>query len=172
MTEKPTRSVPTARRTAQHLRFSKGDDAYEHSCILTLLSSLGPLHFVLADTSSPHGSDATLRVWVRCPRASNGPLPRRSNLVGYVRWHARSDSSFPSFRQSFQQLSVRRSATLPSGRERTEKMAQLSTRPEGRPLPYRGKALSDGIRTPQTPRAAKVRRPRFDLRSRTHCYAI
>ena len=25
-----------------------------------LLSSLGPLHFVLADTSSPHGSDATL----------------------------------------------------------------------------------------------------------------
>jgi hypothetical protein len=53
-------SVPTAKRTAQHPRFSNGDDAYEHSCILTLLSSLGPLHFVLADTSSPHGSDATL----------------------------------------------------------------------------------------------------------------
>ena len=52
--------MPTARRTAQHLRFSKGDDAYEHLCILTLLSSLGPLRFVLADTPSPRGSDATL----------------------------------------------------------------------------------------------------------------
>jgi hypothetical protein len=60
MTEKPTRSVPTARRTAQHLRFSKGDDACEHSYILTLLSSLGPLHFVLVDAPSPRGSDATL----------------------------------------------------------------------------------------------------------------
>ena len=60
MTEEPTRSVPTAGRTAQQLRFSKGDDAYEHSCILTLLSSLGPLHFVLADTPSPRGSDVTL----------------------------------------------------------------------------------------------------------------
>src|SRR6202035_4105641 len=34
------------------------------------------------------------RVWVHCPRASNGLLPRRSNLVGYVRWGARSDQ-FP-----------------------------------------------------------------------------
>jgi hypothetical protein len=25
-----------------------------------------------------------LRAWVHCPRASNGLLPRRSNLVGYV----------------------------------------------------------------------------------------
>src|SRR5438094_4824842 len=32
-----------------------------------------------------------LRMWVHCPRASNGLLPRRSNLVGYVRWDARSD---------------------------------------------------------------------------------
>jgi 6-phosphogluconolactonase len=36
-------------------------------------------------------------VWVHCPRASNGPLPRRSNLVGYVRWddgtHGLIDSS-------------------------------------------------------------------------------
>ena len=34
------------------------------------------------------------RVWVHCPRASNGLLPPRSYLVGYMRWHARSDSSF------------------------------------------------------------------------------
>ena len=33
-----------------------------------------------------------LWVWVHCPRASNGLLPPRSNLVGYVRWYARSDS--------------------------------------------------------------------------------
>ena len=33
-----------------------------------------------------------LRVWVHCPRASNGLLPPRSNPVGYVRWYARSDS--------------------------------------------------------------------------------
>src|ERR1700722_12022862 len=33
-----------------------------------------------------------LRVWVHCPRASNGLLPPRSYLVGYVRWYARSDS--------------------------------------------------------------------------------
>src|SRR5882762_2548750 len=30
-------------------------------------------------------------MWVHCPRASNGLLPRRSNLVGYVRWDAQSD---------------------------------------------------------------------------------
>ena len=36
-----------------------------------------------------------LRVWVHCPRASNGLLPPRSYLVGYVRWHARSDSVSP-----------------------------------------------------------------------------
>src|ERR1700722_15990560 len=33
-----------------------------------------------------------LRVWVHCPRASNGLLPPRSYLVSYVRWYARSDS--------------------------------------------------------------------------------
>src|ERR1700746_1154817 len=35
-----------------------------------------------------------LRMWVHCPRASNGLSPRRSNLVGYVRWDAQSDQ-FP-----------------------------------------------------------------------------
>src|SRR5258708_5933066 len=56
-----------------------------------------------------------LRVWVHCPRASNGLLPPRSYPVGYMRWYAWSDSGFvppSSFRQSFQQLSVRRSANL------------------------------------------------------------
>jgi hypothetical protein len=31
-----------------------------------------------------------LRMWVHCPRALNGLLPRRSNLVGYARWDARN----------------------------------------------------------------------------------
>src|SRR5882724_1685919 len=39
-------------------------------------------------------SSNSFEVWVHCPRASNGLLPRRSNLVGYVRWDARSDQ-FP-----------------------------------------------------------------------------
>ena len=43
------------------------------------------------------------RVWVHCQRASNGLLPRRSNLLGYVRWDARSDR-FLLARQSVQQL--------------------------------------------------------------------
>ena len=60
MTEHRLRSVPTARRTTQHLRFSGIDDACEHLCILTFLPSLGPLHIVLVDTPSPRGSDATL----------------------------------------------------------------------------------------------------------------
>ena len=50
---------------------------------------------VSASCSQMHRSLAVamprLRVWVHCPRASNGLLPRRSNLVGYVRWDGRSD---------------------------------------------------------------------------------
>src|SRR6266404_2745933 len=91
MNENPEASVLTAKRAAQHVRLSRANDAYEHLCILTLLPSLAPLHLMLADTPWPHGSDALLRMWVHCPRASNGLLPRRSNLVGYVRWDARSD---------------------------------------------------------------------------------
>jgi len=45
------------------------------------------IHRPLAVLVSP------LRVWVHCPRASNGSLPPRSNLVGYVRWDGRSDRS-------------------------------------------------------------------------------
>src|SRR6266699_1093578 len=41
-------------------RLSSADDAYERLCILTVLSSLGPLHLMLADESSPRSSDATL----------------------------------------------------------------------------------------------------------------
>src|SRR5215469_3612607 len=35
----------------------------------------------------------TSRLWVHCPRASDGLLPPRLYLVGYVRWDARSSHS-------------------------------------------------------------------------------
>jgi len=60
MTKEPEASVLTARRAAQHVRLSSRDDAYEHLCILTLPSSLGPLRPMLADTPWPHGFGATL----------------------------------------------------------------------------------------------------------------
>jgi hypothetical protein len=91
MKEDPEASVLTARRAAQHVRLSRANDAYEHLCILTLLSSLAPLHLMLADTPWPHGFGATLANVGPLSEGSNGLLPRRSNLVGYVRWDARSD---------------------------------------------------------------------------------
>ena len=66
MTEEQEASVLTARRAAQHFRLSSADDAYEHLCILTLLSSLAPLHLMLADTPWPRGFGAIL--------ANVGPL--------------------------------------------------------------------------------------------------
>src|SRR6516164_5563339 len=94
MTAELGTAVLTARRTAQHIRLSESNDAYEHLCILTLTTKPRPvsalcwqIHPLLAVRVPP------LRVWVHCPRASNGLLPRRSNLVGYVRWDERSDQS-------------------------------------------------------------------------------
>ena len=66
MTEEPEASVLTATRATQHVRLFRANDAYEHSRILTVLSSLGPLHLMLADAPWPHGFGATL--------ANVGPL--------------------------------------------------------------------------------------------------
>jgi len=92
MTADTRAAVLTARRAAQHFRLSVPHDAYEYLCILSLLPEPSPvsalcwqMHRLLTVLVS------LLRVWVHCPRASNGPLPRRSNLVGYVRWDAQSD---------------------------------------------------------------------------------
>jgi hypothetical protein len=62
MTGKLEAPVPAAKRATQHVRLSYSNDAYEHSCILTLLSSLAPLHLMLADAPSPHGPGANLSV--------------------------------------------------------------------------------------------------------------
>ena len=90
MTADARAAVLTARRAAQHFRLSVPHDAYEYLCILTILPEPRPvsalcwqIHRCLA-VSVP-----LLRVWVHCPRASNGPLPRRSYLVGYAQWDAR-----------------------------------------------------------------------------------
>src|SRR5260370_19392410 len=62
-----------------------------------------------------------LRMWVHCPRASNGLLPRRSNLVGYVRWDAQSDrfppcqTIIPTAFRSQSGLPVNRSTRLGAG---------------------------------------------------------
>ena len=60
MAEDPEASARTARRAAQHFRLSSADDAYEHLYILTIRSSLGPLHRMLADTPLPRGFGAAL----------------------------------------------------------------------------------------------------------------
>src|SRR5258707_6730855 len=106
MTENPEASVLTAKRAPQHIRLSRANDAYEHLCILTLLPSLAPSTLCWQIHRGLTVSVPLLRMWVHCPRASNGLLPRRSNLVGYVRWDAQSDR-FLLARQSFQQLSGR-----------------------------------------------------------------
>jgi hypothetical protein len=87
MTEEQEASVLTARRATQHIRLSSADDAYEHLCILTVLSSLGPLRLMLADASSPRGSDATLAsvgtLSEGFERSVASPLqPRRLRVTG------------------------------------------------------------------------------------------
>ena len=103
MTEEPEASVLTARRAPQHVRLSSADDAYEHLCILTLLPSLAPLHLMLADTSSPRGSDATLASVGTLSEGFERLVASPLYLVGYVRWDARSDR-FLLVKRSFQQL--------------------------------------------------------------------
>jgi hypothetical protein len=92
MTADARAAVLTARRAAQHFRLSVPHDAYEYLCILAILSEPRP---VSASCWQIHRLLTVLvpllRVWVHCPRASNGPLPRRSYLVGYAQWDARFD---------------------------------------------------------------------------------
>ena len=69
----PKTSALIAKRAAQHVRLSRANDAYERLCILTVLSSLAPLHLMLADTSLPRGFGAAL--------ASVGTLSKGSRTV-------------------------------------------------------------------------------------------
>jgi len=71
-------------------------DACEHSCILTLLSSLGPLRRMLADTPLPHGSGANLAIVGPLSEGFGRIVASSPCLVGYVRWDARSNQAPPS----------------------------------------------------------------------------
>src|SRR5207302_10697285 len=92
MTAESKAAVLTARRAAQHIRPFKPNDAYEYLCILTVLPEPSPISALCWQIHRPLAVQVPLlRVWVHCPRASNGLLPRRSNLVGYVQWDAQFD---------------------------------------------------------------------------------
>ena len=126
MTEDWTASVPTASRAPQHVRLFPVDDAYEHLCILTLLPSLGPLHLMLADALSPHGSNATLASVGTLSEGFERFVTSPLYLVGYVRWDARSDQS--SFvKQSLQQLSGRKSRNRLLGDQSARGIQQQQT---------------------------------------------
>jgi hypothetical protein len=106
MTADERAAVLTARRAAQHFRLSVPHDAYECLCILIISTKPSP---VSALCSQIHRRLAVLvpiflQLWVHCPRASNGLLPRRSNLVGYAQRDARFDRSSLS-NNHYQQLS-------------------------------------------------------------------
>ncbi|SRR6266550_5582701 len=111
MTDQPEASVLTATRAAQHFRLFRANDAYEHLCILTVLSSLGPLHLhlMLADTSLPRGSDATLAsvgtLSEGFERSVASPLqPRRLRAMGRT---VRSISSWSDNHSDSFQVAVR-----------------------------------------------------------------
>src|SRR5258708_14476067 len=85
------------RRAPQHVRLFEADDACKHLCILTNTTKPSPFS---ALCSQIHRRLAVLvpssHLWVHCPRASNGLLPRRSYLVGYAQWEAHTAlSPFP-----------------------------------------------------------------------------
>ena len=96
--------VLTARRAPQHIRLFCVDDAYRHLCVLAIPPSLAPSpRYARSCTASSRLRCHSLRVWVHCPRASDGLLSPRPYLVGYAQWDARSDQ-FLLVRQSLQQL--------------------------------------------------------------------
>ena len=140
MTENPEASVLTATRAAQHFRLFRANDAYEHLCILTVLSSLAPLHLMLADTPWPHGFGATLTnvgpLSEGFERSVASPLqPRRLCAMGRT---VRSISSLSDNHSNSFQVAVRLahhpSRTVDCHRRRRESQAIRSAmRPWARP---------------------------------------
>ena len=77
--------------------------------------------------------------------------PARGRSVNSARYCLESSIEPDNSRKTrFSSLCSRIVGNPSLGQGGKAKMAQVSTRPEGGPLPYRGKALSDGIRTPET----------------------
>ena len=105
MTGKLRVPVPSAKRATQHIRLPNDNDAYKHSYILAIPSSLAPLRpyagrYAVASRLQRQSCDCG----IHCSRASDGLLPPRPYLVGCVRWDARSNQAHLLVRQSLQQL--------------------------------------------------------------------
>ena len=92
----------------------------------------------------------TLRLWVRCPRASDGLFPLRLHLVGYVRWDARSNPVHLLLDNRYQQLqlysSQRSINSEVAGRNKSERQdsPEIDRGGSSRFYPSMGKAESQG----------------------------
>src|SRR5260370_22048 len=84
--------APTAKKAPQHIKLSRIDGAYEHLCVLPLLSSLAPLPFYASrcTVASRFRRRSCERGYI-FPRAPEQFVTSPLCLVGYVRWDARSD---------------------------------------------------------------------------------
>src|SRR5215472_3033904 len=107
MTGKAFSSRTHSERATQHIRLPSFYDAYRHSYILTIPSSLAPLRryagrYALASQFERQPCDCG----IHCSRASDGLLPLRPYLVGYVRWDARSNQVHLLLDNRFQQLQL------------------------------------------------------------------
>ena len=82
-----------------------------------LLSSLGPLHLMLADALSPHGSNATLASVGTLSEGFERFVTSPLYLVGYVRWDARSDRVPPLQTIIFSSFTGRTKVCRPTARK-------------------------------------------------------
>src|SRR5215469_13361570 len=107
MTGKASSSRAHSQRATQHIRLPCLHDAYEHSFILTMPSSLAPLRLYAGRyaVASRFGRQPC-GCGIHCSRASDGLLPLRLYLVGYVRWDARSNPVHLLLDNRYQQLQL------------------------------------------------------------------
>src|SRR6266478_4074451 len=87
----------------------KTRSAYDTESVFVGAKSIPTVAIWLRNRLALTGSvSPCLRVWVHCPRASNGLLPRRSYLVGYAQWDGRFDrSSMPNNHSNSFQVAIR-----------------------------------------------------------------
>ena len=139
MTGKLRVPAPSAKRATQHIRLPNDNDAYEHSYILTVPSSLAPLRpYAGRYTVASRFRCQPCGCGIHCPRASDGSLSPRPYLVGYVRWDARSNQDHLLVRQSFStafQLATKRK----QGNRRGAHSAPKTVNPDADDFVMRGR---------------------------------
>ena len=107
MTGKASSSRAHSQRATQHIRLPCLHDAYEHSFILTMPSSLAPLRLYAGRYAvASRFERQPCGCGIHCSRASDGLLPLRLYLVGYVRWDARSNPVHLLLDNRYQQLQL------------------------------------------------------------------